>query len=260
MSAEAAVSAWAESLEPVSVAMLEAAALARGERVLDLGAGSGQFAVRLAGCVGPTGTVVAVDPSPDAVAAIARQASEPGAASIRAVLGSAESLALDGEFDAVVARNSVMYFSDLDRALTRVRRLLRRGGRFVASVYAALEHEPFHAIPLAAVRRRATLSPPLPEYAAAFEVSADDVAEVLAGCGFEQVRRIEVPVRRTYPSLASLESSLRASRSLGELFGRLPEAAVPATWAETLDALGRHVAADGTIVVPGRQVVVTASA
>ncbi|MFO1394595.1 MAG: methyltransferase domain-containing protein [Steroidobacteraceae bacterium] len=260
MSDDAAFAAWAESLAPVSAAMLEAARLRAGDRVLDLGAGAGLFASEIAARVGDAGAVVAVDPSPSAIAAIGGRPAVPGSAPVRAVLATGETLRLDEAVDVVVARNSVMYIADLDRALGNVRSVLRVGGRFVASVYASLEQEPFHAIPLAAVRRRTPLSPPLPEYAAAFTVTADDVVAALVRGGFGEVRAVEVAVRRSYPSMASLESSLRSSRSLAELIARLPDAARPTAWTETLDAFARYAGDDGSVVVPGCQVVIEALA
>jgi ubiquinone/menaquinone biosynthesis C-methylase UbiE len=260
VSDDAALAAWAESLAPVSAAMLEAARLRAGDRVLDLGAGAGQLAFEIAARVGGAGAVVAVDPSPPAIAAIGRRSSAMGSAPVRAVLATAEAPGLDEAFDVVVARNAVMYFADLDRALGSVRSVLRAGGRFVASVYASLEQEPFHAIPLTAVRRRTQLSPPLPEYAAAFTVTADDVVAALERSGFSEISSVGIAVRRSYPSRASLESSLRSSRSLGELLARLPDAALPTVWAETLDAFARYAGDEGSVVVPGRQFVVSASA
>lgn len=260
MNGDAARAAWAESLEPVTVAMLESVCPGPGDRVLDVGAGTGDLSFRIAGCVGPTGRVVAVDPAPGAIEALTRHRPKDGESAVQAVRSAAETLDLDDPVDIIVARNAVMYFTDLDRALGNLHRLLRSGGRLAVSVYARLEHEPYHAIPLAAVRRHGPLGPPLPEYAAAFAVTATDVVAALGRAGFRSVRAREVGVQRSFPSFAALEAALRASGSLRELLERLGPAERTAAWPNMLDAFGRHVVDDGRVVVPGRQVVISATA
>ena len=261
MSAEAAARAWAESLAPVTDAMLELARPMPGARALDVGAGAGQLALEIAASVGPSGEVLAVDPSADAVAAIERRATDaPGLAPVRAMPASAESLDVgDARFDLAVARNSVMYFDDLQRGLAAVRRALRPGGRLVASLYAPLADEPFHAIPLAVVRRRTSLMRPLPEYAAAFELGADEFESALAASGWHVVSRREVPVRRTFASLDDLKAALRGSRSLAELLARLSDAGQAEAWRE-IDSGFRAYSGSSGVVIPGCQVVLAATA
>jgi ubiquinone/menaquinone biosynthesis C-methylase UbiE len=261
VSADDAARAWAESLAPVTSAMLEIARPIPGERVLDVGAGAGQLSLEIALLVGPAGEVVAIDPAPGAVEVIGHRAADVrDCAPVRALVAGAESLELgEGRFDLAVARNSVMYFEDLPRGLANLRRALRPDGRFVASIYAALDEEPFHAIPLAAVRRRTSLSHPLPEYAAAFALSADDFESALRASGWHSVSHRDVPVRRTFDSLESLGAALRGSRSLAELLGRLPETHLAEVWQDIDAGFGPFADLSG-VVVPGRQIVVSAMA
>ena len=128
----------------------------------------------------------------------------------------AEDLALEpGTFDVALARNCVMYFRDLGRALANVRRGLRRGGRLVVSVYGPLEREPFHAIPISAVTSRRAPVEPAPDYIRAFQVGALDVQAALTKAGFTGVRSRVVSVRRSYVDLASAIETMRMSPSLG---------------------------------------------
>jgi SAM-dependent methyltransferase len=111
-----------------------------GNRVLDLGTGTGSVAVAAARLVGLAGNVTAVDISPDMLALTKRRLVEGGCINVDLREGRAESLPVDGgTFDAVLASLSLMYVIDRAAAAREIRRVLRRGGRFVAAVWAPAE-------------------------------------------------------------------------------------------------------------------------
>lgn len=110
------------------------AELQPGERVLDLGTGTGAVAGRAAGIVGPTGAVSAVDISPDMLVLACRRLAE--LANVEVVEGRAEEIpAEDDAFDVVLASLSLMYAIDREAAARECARVLRAGGRFVAAVW-----------------------------------------------------------------------------------------------------------------------------
>lgn len=97
-------------------------------RVLDIGGGTGGFAVRLAG-LGHQVTVV--DPSPDALAALARRADEEGVADL--VTGLQGDLAdlgdlVDEEVDLVLCHGVLGLVADPAAALDTIGAALRPGG------------------------------------------------------------------------------------------------------------------------------------
>ncbi len=126
---------------PVAQAMLDRAALKPGERVLDLGTGTGSLALRAATAVGPGGGVRGVDISSDMLRIAGRRATELGLDHVEFREGRAEALpAEDSTFDVVLASLSLMYVIDRAAAAQEIARVLRRpGGRFVAAVWAAPE-------------------------------------------------------------------------------------------------------------------------
>ena len=125
---------------PVVENVVRRADLKPGQRVLDLGTGTGSVAMRAAALVGSAGRVTGVDISPEMLAVTRQRLVESGHSNVDLREGSAEQLpAGEGTFDAVLASLSVMYVIDRAAAAREIRRVLRPGGRFVAAVWAAAE-------------------------------------------------------------------------------------------------------------------------
>lgn len=116
--------------------LLAWAAMMPGERVIDIGCGSGGATRAAAEIVGPTGMVVGIDSCARCIEAA--RARTPDDLPIAYLNVSAERMqdVEDRGFDCAVASLSIEEFQDLPAALTEIRRVLRPGGRFVASVTA----------------------------------------------------------------------------------------------------------------------------
>src|SRR5262249_13541413 len=98
---------------PVVQRVLARADLRAGERVMDLGTGTGSVALLAAARVGPNGRVDAVDPSSEMLQAAQRRASDLGLRNIAFHEGRAESIPLaDGSADVLLASLSLMYVID----------------------------------------------------------------------------------------------------------------------------------------------------
>jgi len=102
-----------------------------GERALDVATGTGDLALELARRVGPSGEVVGSDFS-EGMLALARRKAGAGGPGIRFEWGDALSLPYaDGEFAAATVGFGARNFSDLDRGLAEMARVVRPGGRVV---------------------------------------------------------------------------------------------------------------------------------
>jgi arsenite methyltransferase len=98
-----------------------------GERVLDAGCGPGFYVAELLDRVGPEGSVVGVDASPQMLAMTATRAP-------RADLREGDVTALpveDADFDRALSVQVLEYVADIPAALSELHRALRPGGRLV---------------------------------------------------------------------------------------------------------------------------------
>ena len=125
---------------PVIAGAVRRADLKPGEKVLDLGTGTGAVAIEAARLIGTTGRVTGVDISPEMLSMAKRRIDASGYTNIELKQGRAEQItADDASFDVVLASLSLMYVIDRVAAAHEMRRILRAGGRFVGAVWAGPE-------------------------------------------------------------------------------------------------------------------------
>jgi SAM-dependent methyltransferase len=186
-------------LAGLTAAVIEAAHLAAGMRVLDIASGSGDPAIALSAQVGPSGHVTATDLAAEMLAIAEENARASGRTNISLRQADAHDLPFaDRTFDAVTVRLGAMYFWDCPRALAEIRRVLRPGGYAGFVCWAGPEQNPYLAVALGPfIKRRELPQPPADapqplRFAAAGSLSAE-----LKNAGFaavsEEVRTVPGP-------------------------------------------------------------------
>ena len=155
------------------------AALKPGERVLDLGSGAGFDALLAASQVGPTGSVIGVDMTPEMIARARRNAATAGFAHVEFVLGEIERLPVsDGSIDVILSNCVINLSPDKPAVFREAFRVLAPGGRLaISDVVATVELTPAMRADLAA-------------YTGCIAGAAlvRDIDAMLRAAGFESVR------------------------------------------------------------------------
>jgi demethylmenaquinone methyltransferase/2-methoxy-6-polyprenyl-1,4-benzoquinol methylase len=110
------------------------AAVTAGDRALDVATGTGDLALELATRVGPSGEVVGVDFAEKMLELARAKAVAASDLTVPVRFQSGNALALefdDGEFDAATVGFGARNFSDLERGISEMARVVRPGGRVV---------------------------------------------------------------------------------------------------------------------------------
>lgn len=176
-------------LAPIGESLLEAAELAPGAHVLDVGCGGGWTTRQIARRVGPGGTATGLDIAPMLVAEAARRAAAEGLQNIRFQLGDAAHIVPEGApFDRLMSRFGVMFFEDPHAAYASLAQLLAPGGRMDLAVWAAPSENPWMTEMRAAVGRHLPLPKPDPRAPGPFQLADEAyLLDILASAGLESV-------------------------------------------------------------------------
>jgi O-methyltransferase/aklanonic acid methyltransferase len=227
-----------------------------GERVLDLGCGPGILALPLARAVGATGLVLGVDLAAGMLALLR------GAAPRQVGVARMDMEALgvrDGAFDAVAAGHSLQFCPDLGRALAEVRRALRPGGRFAASLPRANSPSPAWDVLEDVFARRLPEVPQPADIGVTRQVVGDDgrLAHTVRDAGFQDVAAERVEEVSTYAGPAELVGRTLGWWACAWRLEAVPEPVREEVRAETLRALRERVG-DGPLAIPGASLVLSA--
>ena len=107
---------WGE----ISLEVLLEAGIGTGMRVLDLGCGAGDFSLQAAELVGPSGSVLGIDRSPQAVQQAGRRAAALQVNHLRFQAADLEAIDLPLTFDALIGRFILMFLADPTSTLARM--------------------------------------------------------------------------------------------------------------------------------------------
>jgi len=144
-------------------AIIEAAHLRPGMRVLDLASGVGDPALSIAREVAPSGRVTATDLGPDMMSLAEELARKKDLTNIDFREANAESLPFaDKSYDVLTCRFGVMFFPDLPKALCECFRVLKPLGRAVFVAWGK-KGQPFFTTTAGIVLKHVPVPPPPPD-------------------------------------------------------------------------------------------------
>lgn len=185
-------------MREVNDLLLREARAEPGERILDVGCGTGTTTLPLAETVGERGQVLGVDISEPMLSIARRRVAERRVPNVSLLLADAQAHRFEPErFDLIASRFGVMFFENPIAAFRNLRDALRPGGRLCFVCWAPLDENPHWRLPLDIVVRHVGAPAPKPPHAPgplAFS-DARHVRTILDAAGFTSLAIAPVPVR-----------------------------------------------------------------
>ncbi|MGA7995803.1 MAG: methyltransferase domain-containing protein [Bradyrhizobium sp.] len=175
-------------LAPVADLLIERARPVAGERIVDVGCGSGAVSIALAHKAGPGGHVQGIDISGPMLVR-ARQVA-PAGLPVEFVLADATVYPFaPGSFDLLASRFGVMFFAEPARSFANLRRGMKPSGRLAFACWREPRENPFFMAPLQAVYKHVPKMPPQgPEDPGPFAFASEArVQRILGEAGFTGV-------------------------------------------------------------------------
>ena len=245
---------WAEQQESmdrtlgkIHEAAIAFAAAKTGEKIVDIGCGSGTTTLALAETAGPTGTVMGVDISKPMLG-LARLRAEKAGKPIAFIEADASAHSFVTENDLVFSRFGVMFFDNPGGAFANIRGALKLDGRLAFVCWRTPQENIWASAPMMAARPFLPPQPPVDPFAPGPFAFADGfrTKSILESAGFRNVRVVKLDSTMNLGS--SLDAATQQMMEIGPVSRAVAEAD-EATRAKIFPAiraaLEPYVTADG---------------
>ncbi|MEW6751081.1 MAG: methyltransferase domain-containing protein [Candidatus Latescibacterota bacterium] len=232
---------------PYGTRLLQAARIAPGHHVLDIGCGCGESTREAARRAVP-GEVLGVDLSAGMLARARQRATSEGLSNVRFEQGDAQVHPFEtGAFHRAISRFGALFFADRLAAFRNIRRALRQDGRLALVAWRELRWNPWFLAIREALAAGRTLSEPRVGAPGGFGLAdAEGVERVLTGAGFTAVE-LEAVDEPIYLG-SDADDAFGFVRGMAPVQGLLEDLDEPAQQ-QALDALrltlARHATGDG---------------
>jgi ubiquinone/menaquinone biosynthesis C-methylase UbiE len=202
--------------------------------VLEIGAGTGELTELVARHVGPTGSVVALDPSASMIDVLEQRMRRAGLDNVSTIVTTIEAADLPASaFDAVLGRYVLMLIADPVSAMTKIRLSLRDAARAAMAVFSTPAQNPLISLPPEILRRHAGLDASVGLPVNLFRLGeASKLKAVFIASGYEQVTVEPITSTHRLPSVDEACRMLRGFPLIHQLESALELQAKAAAWHE----------------------------
>ncbi len=231
----------------VTEALVEYARPIPGMHVLDLASGTGEPGISLAQRVCPKGSITAVDQSAELLEIAAERARKKELVNFTTQQADAHQLPFaNHSFDLSTCRFGVMFFSDAQRALAELRRVLKPGARACFAAWGSVE-QPYWQSTMKIVHSHVGGNMLAPGGADPFRFSVPgSLSKVLSAAGFPEADESTQNLPWTWPGDAEevFEYACAVAAPFRPMLERVPAEEWPAIRAEAKAAIERYRVGD----------------
>jgi ubiquinone/menaquinone biosynthesis C-methylase UbiE len=250
-------------LAPIADILIDRARPKAGERIVDVGCGSGVTTIAFAQKVGASGHVLGVDVSSPMLEQA--RASKPASAPVEFVLADATVFPFDpASVDLVTSRFGVMFFADPAKSFSNMLGALRPSGRLAFACWRVPRENPWMMTPLQAVYKHAPKLPQQgPEDPGPFSFASEArVHRILDAAGFKNIAMEPCDLALDIAIGGGLDAAVRGALEIGPASRALEDQPAEVREAATQsirEALAPHVKGN-TVPLPAAIWIVTARA
>jgi ubiquinone/menaquinone biosynthesis C-methylase UbiE len=248
-----------EMSAPLTSGLVEEAKIGIGQKVLDIGGGSGEPSLTISRIVGPTGSVTYTDPVAGMLESAQAEAARRGLTNIHFRQCSADDLAFEAcTFDVAVGRLSAMFFADPIAAVREALRVVLKDGCVTFAVWGPKEANPFFSTITDVIDRFVEI-PQDPDAADAFRFAVPGkLAGVMEHADAKNVieRQLNFQIEAAISFEQFWQLRTEMSETLREKMVRLTSAQLPAVKQAVADAARRYFAS-GTMNFPAEALIVS---
>jgi ubiquinone/menaquinone biosynthesis C-methylase UbiE len=250
----------AQMFTPLTAGLVEEAQIGIGQKVLDIGGGSGEPSLTISCIVGPTGSVTYTDPVAGMVETAQAEAGTRGVTNIHFRQCSADDLPFaDCLFDVAVGRLSAMFFVDPVKAVREALRVIVENGYLSFVVWGPKEANPFFSGVTDVIDRFVDVSPQGRDAPGTFRFAdPGELAGILEQAGAKNVieRKLNFEIKAPISFEQFWQLRTEMSGTLREKMARLPAAQLPTVKRAVADAARKYFVS-GTMSFPAQALIVS---
>jgi ubiquinone/menaquinone biosynthesis C-methylase UbiE len=247
-------------IAPLTSGLVEEAQIGIGQKVLDIGGGSGEPSLTISRIVGPTGSVTYTDPVAGMFESTQAEATRRGVTNIHFRQCSANDLPFEAwTFDVAVGRLSAMFFADPAAAVQEALRVVLKDGCLAFAVWGPKEANPFFSTITDVIDRFVEIPPQDPDAPDAFRFAVPGkLAEILEQADAKNVteRQLNFQIEAAISFEQFWQLRTEMSETLREKMARLTPAQLPTVKQAVADAARRYFAS-GTMSFPAHALIVS---
>jgi ubiquinone/menaquinone biosynthesis C-methylase UbiE len=249
-----------EMFAPLTSGLVEEAQIGIGQKVLDIGGGSGEPSLTISRIVGPTGSVMYTDPVAGMLASAQAEAGRRGLMNIHFRQCSANDLPFaDCTFDVAIGRLSAMFFLDPIAAVREALRVVLNDGCVAFAVWGPKEANPFFSTIADVIDRFVEVPPQDPDAPDAFRFAIPGkLAQILEQADAKNVteRQLNFQIEAAISFEQFWQLRTEMSESLREKMTKLTPAQLPTVKQAVADAAQKYFVS-GTMSFPAEALVVS---